>query len=328
MRNGGVSPAAGAGAGGASVRSLPPLEDEREHWECTCEQDAGDELCPAARRTAVRPLHVRALHHAYLPGVNGTRAPLHPHGFAVRRPHDPDRPGLFASVVPLYKYSDYADDRCVKNMDRVPLCPTLPWTEFAPAPPDPPPPPSPPSPRPYPLDEEPPPEDDSLSANSPNIKQENDTPEEDSAEMKCVPDSDSIDRLKAPLISAEVEIKLEKSEPEVKIEVTEEHAMEPRDHRTVERTKEELNGRVLYETCQQTIERIVYDYGQMAKAPVVTLPAEEADAREVLADALAAVQAEDEPDELGRPQRPPNFAEWHECARLGELIALPYVVID
>ncbi|KAJ0171042.1 hypothetical protein K1T71_013241 [Dendrolimus kikuchii] len=33
-------------------------------------------------------------------------------------------------------------------------------------------------------------------------------------------------------------------------------------------------------------------------------------------------------DEFGRPVRPSNFTEWHECAKLGSLIALPYVVLD
>lgn len=83
------------------------------------------------------------------------RAPLFPHRFAVRPAADPEREGLFASVVPLYKYSDYADDYCAKNMSRVPLCRHLPPAHFAPAPPSPPRAPSPPPPRPYPIDPDP-----------------------------------------------------------------------------------------------------------------------------------------------------------------------------
>uniref|UniRef100_A0A2A4JA35 Mediator of RNA polymerase II transcription subunit 26 n=1 Tax=Heliothis virescens TaxID=7102 RepID=A0A2A4JA35_HELVI len=64
--------------------------------------------------------------------------------------------------------------------------------------------------------------------------------------------------------------------------------------------------------------------GDLAAAPVLPRAALESDA--ALAAALEA--ADSGRDELGRPARPERFAEWHECARLGELVALPYVVID
>lgn len=315
---------------------LPSLEDEREYFECTCGEDEAEDNCPAAKITDVRPYHVHALHHAYLPGINGTRAPTHPHQFAVRKPMDPDNSDLFTSIVPLYKYSDYADDYCVKNMSRVPLCENLPWTQFAPPPPEPPPPPSPPPIRPYPID-------------SPEAKPELDLEEDEDEESikteekpevyeyKCsikaetpsVPSLEPSERLKAPLLSNEDVKNFGASEvPPVKMDVVEEVMSEEEDHRTVERTKEDIDGRTLYALFERALETVPYTYGQTDPAPVVTLPVDVNEGEEVLVQALNNMESDRTVDEFGRPPRPTNFTEWHECAKLGDLIALPYVVID
>ncbi|XP_037295343.1 WAS/WASL-interacting protein family member 1 isoform X2 [Manduca sexta] len=333
LRNGGSSPPPlpAAAASPARARSpMQPLEDEREYVECTCgtEEDALDPECPAAARGPVLPLHVRALHNTLVPGVNGTRAPLHPHQFAVRKPEHADWPGLFASVVPLYKYSDYADDYCAKNMAAVPLCTHLPWTEFAPPPPDLPPPPEPPPLRPYPIDDEvevkaEPKEEGDDESEDAESKPEAECPKME-PEMIGVPSLEPSERLKAPILSAEDETQFGKSEPGVELDVQDAFKTEPQEHRTVERTKEEpLDGRALHAECVRCAAAVRYDYAQLQPAPVLALPAAEA----ALAAALAAVDAA-ERDALCRPARPPRFAEWHECARLGDLVALPYVVID
>ncbi|CAK1595381.1 unnamed protein product [Parnassius mnemosyne] len=308
----------------ASPVPSSPLDDEFacEREQCTCGEEIQD-TCPAAVLRRVAPEHVHALHNALVPGVNGTRAPLHPHQFAVRKLTDPDKPGLFTSVVPLYKYSDYADDYCVKNISRVPICTHLPWTEFAPPPPDPPPPPSPPPPRPYPVEDEAPEETE--------VKVEPDSPKTEEivyecpkveAEMVGVPNLEPSERLKAPLLSVEEKKQFGESEPVVKMEVQEEFVSEPQEHRTVERTKEELDGKGLYALCESARNAIPYKYEQASIAPVVSLSTDRLE--ETFADAAA----ETTRDELDRPPRHVRFAEWHECAKLGDLIALPYVVID
>ncbi|KAI5639019.1 TFIIS helical bundle-like domain-containing protein [Phthorimaea operculella] len=276
-------------------------EDYREYADCTCDEEMADENCPAAVKSEVLPFHIRALHNAYLPGVNGTRAPTHPHQFAVRKLTDPEKPDLFTSVVPLYKYSDYADDYCVKNMSRVPL--------------------------PYPID-------------LPEIKEEIEDSEIKiettvKSDYKCViepeimslPNLEQSERLKAPLLLTEDVKNFDNSVVPTPMEVSEDFKLEQRDHRTVERTKFDIDGKTLYEMCENAIESVPYDYSQTASAPVVTLPQDD-EAPSVLESALEAVAADRQVDELGRPPRPDNFTEWHECAKLGDLIALPYVVID
>lgn len=321
---------------------LPPLEDEREWAECTCGEEMS-EACPAAVRTALRPLHIRALHNALLPGINGTRAPAEPHKFAVRPATLPDQPDLFNSVVPLFKYSDYADDYCVKNMARVPLCTHIPWTSFAPQPPSPPPPKSPPPLRPYPSPLR---EDTEVKLECTETEPEakvKEEPEEKpvvtiEAEMVGVPNLEPSERLKAPLLSVEDE-KQFNAEPRVSVKVEKQFVSVSPEHRTVERTKEDLDGQKLYELCGTALRAVPYTYDQAASAPVVTLPAmpevegsceteREVEACEVLEKALQEAEEGTSRDELGRPVRPARFAEWHECARLGDLIALPYVVID
>lgn len=329
LRNGGTSPRPPTPE---PVPPMPPLEDEREYHECTC-GDTAELDCPAARRLEVHPLHIRALHHAYLPGINGTRAPIYPHQFAVRKLTDPERPDLFTSVVPLYKYSDYADDHCTKNMSKVPLCSHIPWTEFAPHPPEPPPPPSPPPIRPYPID-------DVVKDETMEIKEENSHDSEATncsledinikAEMVSIPNLEPSERLKAPILSIDEETQFCKVESQIaeKMEVEEKFEKEHQDHRTVERTKEDMNGQALYDMVQCTIDNIPYDYKQMSLAPVITLPEELVEASPALEDALTRSEAETERLTFDRPPRPDNFTEWHESARLGQLIALPYVVID
>ncbi|XP_052745255.1 serine/arginine repetitive matrix protein 1 isoform X2 [Bicyclus anynana] len=326
---------------------LPPLEDEREWADCTCGEEVSDS-CPAAVRTALRPLHVRALHNALLPGLNGTRAPAEPHKFAVRSLKLPDQPDLFASVVPLYNYSDYADDYCAKNMARVPLCTNIPWSSFAPSPPSPPPPKSPPPLRPYPSPAR---ESDTnvdikldSTEEAPEAKVKEKVECEKQmptvvAEMVGVPSLEPSERLKAPLLSAEDE-KQFNSERRVVVKVEKQFVCESPEHRTVERTKEDLDGRMLYALCETALRTVPYNYEQAASAPIVTLPAlpevpevgcdpsTEVEASETLEKALEEAAETTERDEFGRPVRPTRFAEWHECARLGELIALPYVVID
>ncbi|XP_028177647.1 vegetative cell wall protein gp1-like [Ostrinia furnacalis] len=313
-----------------------PLEDEREYSECTCGEEPSPR-CPAAAAARVRPHHVTALHHAYLPGVNGTRAPLYPHKFAVRAAARADDPSLFASVVPLYNYSDYADDYCAKNMYKVPICESIPMCTFAPPPLSPPPPPSPPPPRPYPLDPDPDapgkgegeemdvdrsPEKCLLEETSP-IKYESIKIE---PEAVGAPPLEPSERLKAPLLAPD-EAPAAPDPP-----ACPPPANQPPAHRTVEKTKEEpeLDGRALYDQCRRAIDSIPYDYAQLRTAPEITLPVgvdNEEEAQAMVDNELEA-EREDERDELGRPVRPRRFAEWHECARLGGLVALPYVVID
>lgn len=336
LRNGGKSPRAET-----PVAAYEPLEDEREYAECTCGdvqegEGEGDPACPAAVRTPVRPATVYALHHAYLPGVNGTRAPLHPHRFAVRPPEDPERPGLFASVVPLYKYSDYADDYCVKNMSRVPLCTHLSWTEFAPAPPDPPPPPSPPPIRPYPIDdtpvEEEPADDDDSSDEKPTSEQ---LPAEETkppvkaepaetveAEMVGVPTLEPSERLKAPLLTAEDESAWSPAARPGSPGAVLSPGVSAPAHRTVERTKG--GGMMLRDAVASAIRAVPYDYNQLEAAPVLSAETVASDA----AVETALAEATADRDDFGRPVRSARFAEWHECAQLGSLTALPYVVID
>ncbi|XP_072946108.1 uncharacterized protein [Epargyreus clarus] len=336
MRNGSSEPPA---------PSIFPLEDEREYPECTCEHDEAQAECPAAHRLAVEPLHVQLLHHALLPGVNGTRAPPHPHPYAVRRAAHPDRDGLFAAVVPLYKYSDYSDDACVKNLARVPLGLDLPWTEFAPPPPSPPPPPPTPPPRPYPLEDPPPPPpepaDDDDPGSPPDARPEppaspapdpgaaaarDDGPRIEAEAVRIAPLEPS-ERLKAPLLDAEEEAQFEaRASPAADAPPAREFALEPSSHRTVERTKADIDGRALLAACDAALRAAPCSYAQAAAAPVLAL-AEAARGEAALRAALAPAAAEAR-DALGRPPRPALFAEWHECARLGELLALPYVVID
>ncbi|XP_039760921.1 pollen-specific leucine-rich repeat extensin-like protein 1 isoform X2 [Pararge aegeria] len=322
---------------------LPPLEEEREWADCTCEEEESDN-CPAAVRTALRPLHVRALHNALLPGLNGTRAPVEPHKFAVRSLTLPDQPDLFSSVVPLYNYSDYADDYCVKNMARVPLCTHIPWSDFAPRPPSPPPPKSPPPLRPYPS-----PIHEGIDV---KLESTEDVPEAKvkekmeyaktmpvvEAEMVGIPTLEPSERLKAPLLSIEDEKQFD-SEQRVVVKVEKKFVSVSPEHRTVERTKEDLDGRMLYSLCETAIRTVPFNYEQTAAAPIVTLPpipevegscdpSTEVQACETLDKALEEAAESTGRDSFGRPVPPTLFAEWHECARLGELIALPYVVID
>ncbi|RVE48349.1 hypothetical protein evm_007009 [Chilo suppressalis] len=340
---------------------LPPLEDERPYYECTCDGagspadgagsmaagslTSGSLTCPAGYGRRVRPRHVHALHHTLVPGVNGTRAPPLPHRFAVRKPEHPDWPGLFASVVPLYKYSDYADDYCVKNMSNVPICTHLPWTEFAPAPPSPPPLPDPPSPRPYPVEDStdivktepdppPPPDIDPIAEAKPIIKIE--------PQPVSLPVLEQSERLKPPILNEEDEIQFGKAEILPKLEIQAEFKNEIQEHRTVERTKiidrVDLDGRALVEQCDTARSSIPWDYEQMAKAPEFSFGIEIAEEEEELALETALVTSaesmesadptESTRDSLGRPLPPQRFSEWHECAKLGDLIALPYVVID
>ncbi|CAH4032775.1 unnamed protein product [Pieris brassicae] len=324
---------------------LEPLEDEREWAPCICDPDVGpDPACPADSPTIVQPEHVHALHHAFLPGVNGTRAPLHPHKFAVRPSIDPNDPSLFATVVPLYNYSDYANDFCVKNMSRLPLCRHIPATEFAPSPPSPPPRPPPPSPRPYPI-EDIKAEDESSSPSlmKTESEMEIDIKPEINERLKPSP-TQNVD--KQPTI----EVKEIKEEPQQQFSVT------SPGHRTVERTKENneglsdpiedkmdldvkeekvvqkvlesptfnLDGRTLYENCVSCVNSVPFRYENASCAPVLTFPRE--DVSDSVNNALESIETER--DEIGRPVKATHFAEWHECAKLGDLIALPYVVID
>lgn len=276
----------------------------------------------------------RQLKDIFITGINGTRAPPHPHQFAVRKPTDPEKPGLFTSIVPLYKYSDYADDYCTKNMSKVPLCTHLPWTEFAPSPPDLHPPKSPPPLRPYPIEETPikeempDPENEETSVGSDEEKYVKDISPKVEAEMVSVPNLEPSERLKAPILSPEEETHFTKNEGTLKMEVADSFETKHLDHRTVERTKENLTGQDLFNMVRQTADDIPCDYDQIYSTPVVTLPEDEYTAIETLEEAMNRAEAETERDDLGRPLRPTNFTEWHECTRLGELIALPYVVID
>lgn len=220
----------------------------------------------------------------------------------------------------------------MKNMSRVPLCSHLPWTEFAPRPPSPPPPASPPPIRPYPIDEvkeEPTVKSensrDSEATNCSDIQEDIETVIE--AEMVSIPNLEPSERLKAPiLMDEETQFSKEIAVPE-KMEVVEDFEVKHEDHRTVERTKEEFNGQALYDMVTWTKDAIPYDYTQMAIAPVITLPEEPVEAGSALEEALKQSEATERLT-FDRPPRPDNFAEWHECAKLGELIALPYVVID
>lgn len=314
---------------------------------------------------------------------------------------DPERPGLYTSVVPLYKYSDYADDYCAKNMSRVPLCTHLPWTEWAPSPPSPPRPKTPPTPRPYPIyevkkemngEEEETNEDneeeidkmdteqvdeenktrlqdigeeinstieilikgektkiddkennlsigdnnnvndlrtnvnDSTLIN--NIKMENNFQDADCAmDMEFTDENlDDNVRLKAPS-SVDNQSDSSKCDNDIvsdKVSVESEFKSEILEHRTVERTKDDIDGRTLYELCSNVRNAVPFEYSQVFSAPIVNLHSDEG----VLNEAFAVSEESTERDELGRPVRPGNFAEWHECAKLGDLIALPYVVID
>lgn len=148
------------------------------------------------------------------------------------------------------------------------------------------------------------------------------------AETPSVPSLEPSERLKAPLLSNEDVKHFGTSAVPVKMDVVEAFMSEEEDHRTVERTKEDLDGRKLYALCETALETIPYAYGQTDYAPVVTLPVDVSQGEEVLAQALNDMASDRTIDELGRPPRPTNFTEWHECAKLGDLIALPYVVID
>lgn len=231
-------------------------------------------------------------------------------------------------------------------MSRVPLCTHLPWTQFAPPPPSPPPLPPPPSPRPYPFDttplqvkEEPKEEETAEDVDSADVPME-DLEESITtymcpkieAEMVSVPKLEPSERLKAPILSAEDEVLVlkEPSECKVTVDVESDFVSEPQEHRTVERTKArcDIDGRTLYALCETTRTAVPFDYAQTSATPVVTLPLDETEAVTALDESLAAVEESTERDEFGRPLRPTNFTEWHECAQLGDLIALPYVVID
>ncbi|XP_063897802.1 uncharacterized protein LOC110372627 isoform X2 [Helicoverpa armigera] len=330
LRNGGASPPR-LPSPAPPPEPMEPLEEPRDYHECTCPPPspgaspapASPGACPAGVRTRVRPRHVHALHHALLPGVNGTRAAALPHRFAVRPAADPERPGLFASVVPLYKYSDYADDYCAKNMSRVPLCPHLPWTSFAPPPPDLPPPPEPPPLRPYPEPEPEPAEPDGDDDLQPPVKRE---PKEEvivEAEMVGAPPLEPSERLKAPLLTPEDETQFGAT-PRPEPAAAEQFASSAPQHRSVPRTKPEPGGAALLQAACQAAAAAPFLYDELQAAPVLPRAALSSDA--ALEEALAA--ADTARDELGRPARPERFAEWHECARLGELVALPYVVID
>lgn len=209
-------------------------------------------------------------------------------------------------------------------MSRVPLCTHLPWTEFAPQPPEPPPPPSPPPMRPYPI-EEPAEEIKEEIEEEAGIDTKVDYKCPIEAEMVGVPNLEPSERLKAPLLSTE-EVKQFGVTVLTKVDVTDNFKSEQQDHRTVERTKVDLDGRTLVSMCESAKESVPYTYSQTSSAPVVTLP--EDDGADVLESTLKSAEAESSIDELGRPPRPTLFTEWHECAKLGDLIALPYVVID
>lgn len=331
MRNGGPSPRAPSPRAPSPPACLSPprspLEEPREYVACTCGEQP-DAACPGAATRAVRPRHVHALHHALVPGVNGTRAPALPHRFAVRAAEDPERPGLFASVVPLYKYSDYADDYCVKNMSQVQLCAHLPWTEFAPPPPDLPPPPEPPPLRPYP-EPEPEPMDEDEDADEadvkPEIKREPAVKEEIEveAEMVGVPTLEPSERLKAPILMPEDEKSFGASARAGPTAVDTHEAAAPQ-HRSVPRTKEQPGGAALVAAVRAASAAVPYSYAQLQSAPV--LPRAALQSEEALSAALQSAEAER--DALGRPPPARHFAEWHECAALGALVALPYVVID
>lgn len=307
---------------------MSPLEEAREYHVCTCGEEA-EEGCPAADERVVRPRHVHALHHAHVPGVNGTRAPPLPHRYAVRPAEDPERPGLFSSVVPLYKYSDYADDYCAKNLSQVQLCSHLPWTSFAPPPPDLPPPPEPPPLRPYPEpDPEPVDQDEDAEESDvkPEIKREPVVKEEIEveAEMVGVPTLEPSERLKAPILMPEdeksfgVTVRADSA-------AVEQHATAAPQHRSVPRTKEELpGGAALVAAVRAASAAVPYSYSQLLAAPVLSRDVLQSDS----ALAAALTPPDSSRDALGRPARAHKFAEWHECARLGALVALPYVVID
>ncbi|XP_038219341.1 mediator of RNA polymerase II transcription subunit 26-like [Zerene cesonia] len=300
LRNGSSEPAAAPEPAPAPVWPLVPLEDEKEWAPCICDPELEpDESCPANSRTTVHPAHVVALHNAYVPGVNGTRAPLHPHKFAVRPAVSQDDPSLFANVVPLYKYSDYKEDTSdskdaggdVKEINDL-----IHTTE---------------------LKEEP-----SDLKTEIDIKAISDCKVEPMDVDITFKSEDVNERLKPAPSPEESERRIEetkeaKEEPEQKFSVT------SPEHRTVERTKD-IDGRTLYEKCVSCINSVPYSYGQAANAPVLTFPTE--DVLENVSQALDSVETER--DELGRPVKPTHFAEWHECAMLGDLIALPYVVID
>ncbi|KAJ8707348.1 hypothetical protein PYW08_010600 [Mythimna loreyi] len=329
LRNGGTTPRPPSPPA-SPVAPMSPLEEPREHPPCTC-GDAPDPACAAAAARPVRPRHVHALHHALLPGVNGTRAPALPHRFAVRPAEDPERPGLFSSVVPLYKYSDYADDYCAKNMSRVQLCTHLPWTSFAPPPPDLPPPPEPPPLRPYPEPEPEPVERDEDADEAdvkPEIKREPALKEEIEveAEMVGVPTLEPSERLKAPILMPEDEKSFGVTAP-LGAAAVEQHATAAPQHRSVPRTKDcdELpGGAALVFAARAASAAVPYSYDELRCAPV--LPRATLASDSALSAALA--DAECARDALGRPLAARKFAEWHECCSLGELTALPYVVID
>ncbi|KAJ8705207.1 hypothetical protein PYW07_011034 [Mythimna separata] len=327
LRNGSTTPRPPSPPA-SPVAPMSPLEEPREYHPCTC-GDAPDDACPAAATLAVRPRHVHALHHAHVPGVNGTRAPALPHRFAVRAPEHPERPGLFSSVVPLYKYSDYADDYCAKNMSQVTLCAHLPWSSFAPPPPDLPPPPEPPPLRPYP-EPEPEPNETGEDAEEedvkPEVKREPAVKEEIEveAEMVGVPTLSASERLKAPILMPEDEKSFGVTVPTDSAAV-EQHATAAPQHRSVPRTKEPLpGGAALVAAVRAASDAVPYRYEEFLCAPVLPRSALRSDSE---LDA-ALVSADTARDALGRPVPARKFAEWHECASLGELIALPYVVID
>lgn len=280
---------------------------------------------------------MHALHHAYVPGVNGTRAPAVPHKFAVRPVEDPERPGLFTSVVPLYKYSDYADDYCVKNLSRVQLCTHLPWTSFAPPPPDLPPPPEPPPLRPYP-EPEPEPVERDEAADDPDVKSEikREPVKEEievEAEMVGVPTLEPSERLKAPILMPEDETSFGVA-ARCGPACADQHAAGAPQHRSVPRTRGSpdrtapdepaTGGAALVQAARAAWAAAPCGYDVLAAAPVLARAALEDDA--ALSTALSDVP--DERDALGRPAPAHKFSEWHECAALGSLVALPYVVID
>ncbi|CAH1643857.1 unnamed protein product [Spodoptera littoralis] len=319
LRNGGTTPRPPSPCA-SPAPPLSPLEEPREELQCTCEEFE-HEQCPlrAALGARVRPRHVHALHHALLPGLNGTRAPPLPQRFAVRAaPHATD-PDLFASVVPLYKYSDYADDYCVKNMSRVPLCTHLPWTEFAPPPPDLPPPPEPPPLRPYPpIDPEPAEASEDAEQDEVDVK----------PDVKREPKEHT--EVEAEMVERETEGAPAVGRGESQLGVARREAESPArqfaaaapQHRSVPRTRAEPASLLADATAAASL--APFSYAQLDGASVLPRAALASDA--ALAAALAAAPAER--DGLGRPARAARFAEWHECARLGELVALPYVVLD
>lgn len=148
------------------------------------------------------------------------------------------------------------------------------------------------------------------------------------AETPSLPSLEPSERLKAPLLSNEDVKHFGTCAVPVKMDVVEAVMSEEEDHRTVERTKEGMDGRTLYAFFERALETVPYAYGQTDSAPVVTLPVDVSEGEEVLVQSLNDVESDRTVDELGRPPRPTNFTEWHECAKLGDLIALPYVVID